>query len=89
MKKEFVVTSVSALPEDGTIILSLIDSALLKPRKWRSEAGDYFGVATPNYYNSDYCTRIRFDLGEYTRLGPKVGDRISMEIAKVKTTCLA
>jgi hypothetical protein len=83
LRKQFVVMQISASPDGRPdVLLSMIEERFLKAKADDGCPGAH--EIPVHYYLSEYSTRITLDLGEYGHSGLAVGDRVWLEIGKVK-----
>ncbi|NWG09580.1 MAG: hypothetical protein HXX80_04650 [Nitrososphaerales archaeon] len=97
MKKNYVVTEISAAPDGGPYVLV----ALVEPRDLKSTSQPFFSPNVTMSFTSiedlmknlqrtftglsrQTVTIVKFDMREYEESGLKVGDKVYLEITKVE-----
>jgi len=84
LKKEYLVLQISIV-QDATpsVTLALLEESVLKANS--DERSRRFGRDLDYLINSD-ASRISISFKEYVSSGLRVGDRVSVEVTKVKQT---
>ena len=84
MRKEFLVTSVSASDAQTEVVFSLLDTRFLEPQK--GGPGDFFPVQPPSFHYAlrEYGTRIVLSYLEYQESGLRVRDKMTLELSRAK-----
>src|SRR2546425_8572970 len=87
MKKEFVVTSVAVSPaRRSDVVISLLEENFVVHERTRHECrGSMLPLFQPSHYIQSECsTRFFMNFAEYESLALRVGDRVTLRIAKAR-----
>lgn len=85
LTKKYVVVSITADQEfTECVLLSMIDENLFRPHGRQDYDLGYSSRGVPIYSYPENCTRVRMDFSDYDRSNLKVGDKVSMELTKIR-----